>query len=601
MCPGQDTIIQTAMERRNLPALFAALPLLRGLEAEYVARIAADIEWFSVPGGTTLFETGQEVDGLYVVINGGLATYARDAGGGSRPVGRVVAGETVGELELIAGTPRTVTAIAIRDTDLARLSTRTFDQLIVDHPDRMRLIARLLTQRLTALQSPGQATRAMPKTLAVLPHAPDVDCMAFADALAGCLRQVGRCEVVNGADSSEQTSQWFHKLERDNEQVIYVADSEPTNWTQLCLRRADLLLLAARPDRYARPWPALRATAERPPTKAAELVLIEARGDPVRPIERWLGAQEFRRHHHVRDAADIARLSRLLTGRATGLVLSGGGARGFAHIGVLRALREARVEIDAIGGTSIGAIIGAGFAAGWDHREMIERIRRSFVDSNPLNDYTLPLISLVSGRKVGRLLQREFGDANIEDLAVPFYCVSANLTTGQAAIHRRGKLWFWLRASVAIPGVLPPVCTQGQVHVDGATINNLPVDSMRDTLDGTVIAVDVGAARAFETSVESTEAPPLWRIPLWLRAGRSRLTIMQVLLRAGMVNSTATAVGQRALTDLLIAPPLHHIDMLDWKAFEQAIDLGYRSAAETLAKQPMPATISSVAAGRAGR
>ena len=133
----------------------------------------------------------------------------------------------------------------------------------------------------------------------------------------------------------------------------------------------------------------------------------------------------------------MARLARLLTGRATGVVLSGGGARGFAHIGALRALHEAGVPIDAVGGTSIGAIIAALWATGMGYDEVVRRVRRTFVDVNPLNDYTMPVLSLVAGRKVGVLLRRELGDVDIEDLRLPFFCLSANLTTGQAAVHRR--------------------------------------------------------------------------------------------------------------------------------------------------------------------
>jgi NTE family protein len=179
-------------------------------------------------------------------------------------------------------------------------------------------------------------------------------------------------------------------------------------------------------------------------------------------------------------------------------------------------------------------------------------------------------------------LQREFGEVEIENLRLPYYCMSANLTTNQSAVHRRGKLWFWICASVAIPGVLPPVFTEHQIHVDGATINNLPVDVMREQLRGSVIAVDVGADRTFESGTEMTEVPALWKIPMWLHKRRSKINIMQILWRAGMINSTATAVGQRELTDLLLRPPLEGIDMLDWQAFDRVIELGYRYAQRTL-------------------
>jgi NTE family protein len=581
MSPGTDTIIQGALERRNLQALFAALPLLRDLDPQQLRDISAEIEWFSLPGGAKLFEAGQVADGLYAVVNGALGVYASRSDGGAHYVGQIVGGETVGEVEVISGQPRGSTVIALRDTEVARLPLPAFEWLVQKNPQSMRQIARIMAQRLEALQDTAPQARAMPRTFAIVPHGAEVDALEFASQLLKCLRKVGRAELVVSDRASEQTSHWFHRLERANDFVVYVTDARPSNWSKLCLRQADALLLLARLDAEVGLWPALAGSEQNaPPPQATELVLLQHGAEASCGI--WLKQQPCRRHHLVRTPADVAHVARLLTGRGIGLVLSGGGARGFAHIGVLRALREAGVAVDSIGGTSIGAIIGAGWAAGWDYPELVQRMRRSFVDSNPINDYTLPLVSLVAGRKVGRLLRQEFGAADIENLPLPFYCVSANLTSGQMAIHRRGPLWLWLRASVAIPGVLPPVCRQQQVYVDGAAINNLPVAVMHEALDGTIIGVDVGSDRGFATDVEMTEVPPPWNVPAWIRNRRSRINIMQIMWRAGMINSTATNAGQRERADLLLRPPLAGIDMLDWRAFERVIELGYRHAAETL-------------------
>jgi NTE family protein len=296
----------------------------------------------------------------------------------------------------------------------------------------------------------------------------------------------------------------------------------------------------------------------------------------------WLDLRPGVPHHHVRNEADIARTARLLIGSGLGIVLSGGGARGFAHIGVLRALREAGITVDAVGGTSIGAIIAAGFAMEWSDAELTARVRRSFVETNPLNDYTLPLVSLVSGRKVSRLLQREFAATAIEDVPLPFFCVSSNLTTGQMGVHRRGELWRWLRASVAIPGILPPVVHNGELFCDGASINNLPVDVMRDAGLGRIIGVDVGGDRVFTTDSVDSDAPPLWKIVQWFGRRRQRVNILQILWRAGMINSASNRAARHEISDLLLQPPLEQIDMLNWKGFDRAIDAGYRYTVQRL-------------------
>jgi NTE family protein len=179
-------------------------------------------------------------------------------------------------------------------------------------------------------------------------------------------------------------------------------------------------------------------------------------------------------------------------------------------------------------------------------------------------------------------LRQEFGDVHIEDLPLPYFCVSANLTTGHSAVHRSGELWQWLRASVAIPGVLPPVFSNGEVFVDGATINNLPVDVMRDFNRGPVIAVDVGAERAFTAGLQETEGPPFWKFFQWLRGKRRSVNIFQILLRAGMINSTANTAAVRQQTDVLLQPALGQIDLLNWQAFDRVVEAGYRYACERL-------------------
>jgi len=163
-------------------------------------------------------------------------------------------------------------------------------------------------------------------------------------------------------------------------------------------------------------------------------------------------------HYHLRSKrqSDMERLARLVSGRAIGLVFSGGGARGFAHIGVMRAFKAAGIPFDLVGGTSMGSMIAAA-ALEWDEAETMDHLKRAFVITNPLSDYTLPLVAIVRGRKVSRLLREHFGEALIEECWRPFFCTSLNLTAGSAKVHRAGPLWRALRASIAIPGVLPPV------------------------------------------------------------------------------------------------------------------------------------------------
>jgi len=587
---------ETAIRRSDLSVVLNELPLFNGLDYAFLREISLASQWLSLPGGATLFCAGDPSDALYVVLSGCLGVFAPAERRNRGFIGRVAAGDTVGEMGLISGRPRNAHVVALRDTELARLSSEEFNRLFRQHPEGMLRIARLTVDRLELSQSRARTRAHGARTFTILPQSVEVDAGGFATELVKALSTFGRTELVWDVRAGSHTSHWFHRIESANDYVVYVGEANSGRWSSLCVRQADALLLLARADGEAGSWAPLARLQESPMARQrAELILLHDRALVRGAAARWLGMNDLAgiTHHHVTSKLDVPRIARMLTGRGVGLVLSGGGARGFAHIGIVKALREAGVPIDLVGGTSMGAILGAGVAECWSIEELTERFRESFVDAKPLRDYTLPFVSLVSGRKVTRLLQRAFGDLTIEDLPLDFFCVSSNLTTGHSEVHRRGELWRWLRASVAIPGVLPPVVHKGEILVDGGTMNNLPVDAMRELGRGPVIGCDVGADRAFTTDSDEVDVPLPWQLMRWMREKKHRPNIFQILWRAGMVNSNAMTVAHREKTDLLLQPPLAQIDMLNWSGFERAIAAGYEYAVHRLENLPLDSPLLS--------
>lgn len=588
-----DVPEETVALRSDLRLVLGALPLFQGLDEPILRDIATAVEWMSLPGGALLFATGEPSDAMYVVLSGSLSVFA--TADRKQLLGRVLSGDTVGEMGLISGRPRSGTVVALRDSELARLSRSAFDSVFRNHPEAMLRIAQLTVDRLESAQARGTMRSRGARTFTLVPQSLDLDVAGFATDFVKELSRYGRAELVWSVRGATHTSHWFHRIESANDFVVYVADPTATPWSGLCVRQADALLLVARAEAEAGDWAALKGFREASTAvQRAELVLLHDDAIQQGAASRWLTARPSMPHHHVTGREDVARVARLLTGHGNGIVFSGGGARGFAHIGIIKALREAGVSIDLVGGTSLGGIIGAAAAAKWDIAEMRERFHRTFVAVNPLGDYTFPVVSLTSGRRVSRLLHGEFGELAIEDLPLPFFCVSSNLTTGHSEVHRRGPLWRWLRASVAIPGVLPPVMNHGEVLVDGGTTNNLPVDVMRELARGPVIGCDVGADRAFTADGDEMDMPTLWQLVAWFSRRRQRRpNIFRILWRAGMVNSAATTMAHRERTDLLLQPPLAEVDMLNWKAFDRAIGLGYEYTVRRLAALPADAPILS--------
>ena len=526
---------------------------LSDVDAAALELLAAGAIHFSLPAGTLLFESGANPDGVYLLVSGRLGV---QTAGKNSLTAEISSGELVGEAGWLLKQQRSATVVALRDSEILLIDDTALDRVAAHSTLFCLAMARLCARRLRRTNRQEYKPKRA-RIFAIVPNSIEVDVADFATGLVDELSRLGRTELVWDARATAHTAAWFNRIEELNDHVVYVADSNLSGWSRQCCRQADVLLMLANSRAEPRPWPS--GLAELAVARGARVELALLHGDRLQAgaAAQWLAGLPASLHHHIVDDTDLGRVARLLTRRGVGLVLSGGGARGFAHMGVIRALREARVPLDFVGGSSIGGIIAAGVAMGWDDEEMTLRYRRSFVTTNPVNDYTLPFIALTRGRKVSKLLEREYGDTLIEDLRRPFFCISANLTTGKTLEHRSGGLAGALRAAVAIPGIMPPVFRDVGVLVDGAAINNLPVDLMQGHAPGFVIGCDVGADRSF---------------------GKTRINIFQILTRAGMINSDSASAAQRELADLLLKPPLVNIDLLNWQAFDRAIQAGYEYA-----------------------
>jgi NTE family protein len=565
---------------------------LKGVPAAALDALADGAVHFSLPAGDVLFESGSTPDGVYLLASGRLGVQVAP---GNHLAAEIERGETVGEAGWLLKEPRGARVIALRDSELLLLPDGVLQAVAERWSEFSLAIARLCARRLrrsNTLKRPLARAR----VFALVPNSQEIDALEFATQLVAELGRAGRAELVWDIRAITHTSAWFNRLEELNDYVVYVADPTDSGWTRQCCRQADVILGLAHADAPSQSWPQSVTGPAAGRGARIEIALLHQGRFAADAAKRWLASMPVAQHHHIIDGADLGRLARLLTRRGVGLVLSGGGARGFAHLGVVRALREARVPLDFVGGASIGAIIAAGVAMGWSDEEMRVRYRRSFVDTNPVNDYTFPLVALTRGRKVSRLLEREYGDVLIEDLRLPFFCISANLTAGCALEHREGLLSQALRASVAIPGVMPPVFRGDEVLVDGAAINNLPVDIMHRHAPGLVIGCDAGADYSFAANPAPADGPPLWKFFARGRGGKRRINIFQILMHAGMVNSVSSLAAQRTLADVMLKPPLANIDLLNWHAFDRAIEAGYEYARRTLEQLPDVPRLSAIAA-----
>lgn len=556
-------------------------PITREIGQRALNALVAKAEWFSLPGGATLARDGDNDQAVFIVVTGCLGVFTLDEQGGDHFIAQVPAGETVGEMSVITGDGHSAKLVALRDSELLRIGKTQFERLLARHPRLSLNLMRILVRRLRHSSRRASSAQAA-RTIAFVPLHPGIDCRELGAELQAALRSIALRAGTVGREAASQPSDWFARCESENDVVLYMGDAPESPWTQLCVRQADRIILVARAGESAAHVFHNPETRGRLRRQHPELILLRAK-EAGGMSSTELGQKALvGQHYYVREGhrPDIDRLARILSGRAVSLVLAGGGARGFAHIGVIRALQEAGVPFDFVGGSSMGGIIAAGIAMGWDSQELSQRVRNAFVDTNPLSDFTLPLVAVLRGKKVSKLLHDHFGDMNIEDLQTTYFCVSSNLTLGRAHIHKEGPLYKALRATVAIPGLLPPVVHEKNLLVDGGLMNNMPVDIMATMAQGPVIGVDVAGDEALVAQAEDFNEQP-W-LPLLRQQLKGAPSIVSILMRSGTVGNEVQRRQAREQADLLFDPPLPGIGLRSWQSFDEAIDHGYQHALQVI-------------------
>jgi predicted acylesterase/phospholipase RssA/CRP-like cAMP-binding protein len=609
--------------------------LLGELDAAQLAVLLAEMECLQLKRGEVLIRQGEDGDRMFVVIYGRLRAVTQDAEGTEMALNEIGRGDTVGERSLFTGEVRSATVYALRESAVGVITRPLFENLKFQYPEVTTRLARIALRRVQV--NTARRTGSSVVTVDAPPHnaasvavlavgAPrgGVPLAAFTKRLVSALPaswsilhlnstrveellgRPGIAQVDSQHPSAPMLAAWLQQQEQSYFCVIYEADDGWTPWTERCLNMGDRVLLVGQGASAPVRTELDELLARHSDSTRTMLVLLQPDGlSQPSGTAAWLDRYAVAVHDHVRlgraadfDSKSFENFMRRITGRGLGLVLGGGGARGFAHIGVFRALAECGVAVDLVGGTSMGAILSATFAMGLDYQDTL-KLARELASPLKLFDPTMPVVSFFASGKVTQVLERIFGDTQIEDLWMPCFCVSSNLTHAVAMIHRRGPLWQAVRASMAIPGIFSPILADGDLLVDGCVLDNLPIDVMqRLNYHGPIIAVnvfpDVDLLRDYDfgPSVSGWQALANKLNPLARRD--SPPLIFESLVRVLALNSVQQAKNQRGFVDVYIRPPVEKYNILDFGAYTQIADIGYRSAMEALgAWEDLPSKAST--------
>ncbi|XP_018347988.1 PREDICTED: neuropathy target esterase sws isoform X2 [Trachymyrmex septentrionalis] len=612
----------------------------------FVRQVDFALDWLFLESGRAVYRQGDESDSTFIVLSGRLRSVITYKNGKKEPVAEYGKGDLVGIVEMVTQTPRSTTVMAVRDSELAKLPEGLFNVIKLRYPIVVTRLINLLGHRILGTwqqahtknnndtQRAAATVDARPaqinfSTVAIVPVSDDVPLTAFTYELYHSLCAIGPClrltsdvvrktlgtTIMEPANEYRLTS-WLAQQEDQHRISLYQCDSSYTLWTQRCVRQADCILIVGLGDRAPSIGRTEREIERLVMRTQKELVLLHKEQNGQRPTNtvQWLNMRSWvSSHHHIQCPkrmftrrsqyrinelyskvlmsepnvhSDFSRLARWLTGTSVGLVLGGGGARGAAHVGMLKAIIEAGIPIDMVGGVSIGAFMGALWCMEKNITTTTQKAREWSKKMTQwwrqIMDLTYPMTSMFSGRDFNKTIQQTFGDTYIEDLWLPYFTITTDITDSCMRTHRHGLLWRYIRSSMTIAGVFPPICDplDGHLLVDGCYVNNVPADEMLRQGAHHILAIDVGSQDDTDLTNYGDSLSGWWL--LWKR-WNPFATPVKVPNLPDIQSRLAYVSCVRQLEEVkssdyceYIRPPIDKYKTLQFANFDEIKDVGYQ-------------------------
>uniref|UniRef100_A0A8C7GEV2 Patatin like phospholipase domain containing 7 n=1 Tax=Oncorhynchus kisutch TaxID=8019 RepID=A0A8C7GEV2_ONCKI len=614
----------------------------------FVRQIDFALDWMAVEAGRTVYRQGDKSDSTFIVLSGRLRSVIAKDDGKKELAGEYGRGDLIGVVEALTHMNRATTVHAIRDSELAKLPEGALSSIKRRYPQVVTRLIHLLGQKILGnmqqvhgplaargltLQPPSSkwdsgSPASNLSTVTILPVSEEVPLTAFTLELQHALSAIGPTLLLTsdiikqrlGAAALDSVheyrlSSWLGQQEDIHRIVLYQSDDTLTPWTQRCIRQADCIIIVGLGEAEPTVGELERMLEGSAVRAQKQLILLHREdGPPPQGTVEWLNMRSWiSRHLHLscphrvfskrslpklREMyqrvfqkppdrhSDFSRLARVLTGNTIALVLGGGGARGCCQVGILRALNEAGIPVDMVGGTSIGSLMGALYAEEKSNSRMRVRAREWAMDMRSIFkkvfDLTYPVTSMFSGASFNNSVSAVFKGKQIEDLWIPYFNITTDITASSMRVHTDGSLWRYVRASMSLSGYLPPLCDpkDGHLLMDGGYINNLPADVARSMGAKVVIAIDVGSQDETNLTNYGDSLSGWWL--LWKRFNPLAKKV-QVLNMAEIQTRLAYVCCVRQLELVkdseyceYIRPPIDHYGTLEFGKFDEIAEVGYQ-------------------------
>lgn len=571
-------------------------PLFESIDEGTLKDLIQQMELVRIEGGETLIQEGEPGECMYVLQHGRLLVSTTHHGKELR-IGEIGVGDVVGEMSLLTDLPRSASVKAVRDCFLIKITRETFESIVQSHPHSAMEIVSSCVKR---LQPSFKEKKHRIRTLTIVPCEEAVDDDLFIRQFKKALEKYIKVKVITCDDSEylkykdrseTEMIDWLSNNERENDLVVYVADPSLSEWSRLCLRQADKLMLLTLPNAGARNEIIHFINDSKAILTEKDLIIMHP-ADTKLPHDTSFLLQKFEcdQHFHVAKEKDYERLARFMLGRAVCLVFSGGGLRGIAHHGIIKAFHERGIPIDMTAGTSFGSLAGVFTALGASPEEMYGLLEKFASRINKVVDLTLPVAALSKGQVLYELLTETLPEhICLEDLWLPTFTVATNITEFEIKVNRHGPAWEAIRSSLSIPGIFPPVVHPEGVLVDGASMNNLPVDLMRQlNNEGTVIASVASGQPEYKKYKGYEHALSGWSLAgnLFGRNNQNGEAIVpgiaETMLTASLSASTFHQEQMESMADFCFDLDVSHFKLLDVKKWEEICETGYQNAVKYL-------------------
>jgi NTE family protein len=526
-----------AERRAAVEARLRDVPFFHALPDAPLRTIAGRLKRRRYKPGDTVFREGDPADTLFLVESGRVHVWTADE---RQLLASLGPGSILGEIALLLDVPRTATVRAVTACSTLVLSRRSLNELVRTYPSISAELTRELGRRLRSTSRHVERGRAQ-QTVAI--WGPGAGRLALAVrsatkttpaivAIAGAAdeeRDGARAGRWIDASDVDFTALVLHGLRVDDHELLFIALSgKPCRQNDLALDVADQIVVF---------------------DDAPDWLRERSAGRPLIPAST---------------SADLERAVRWVTGRSVGLVLSSGGSRSVAHIGVVAVLRERGIPLDIVSGSSGGALFAAGVAAGFETDEMIDYTRQ-FAKLTKLRRLDLNVRTrgaLLKGKEMHRALNRFLDGRHFADLAIPLVVVATDLHTGEEVILDSGSVADAVRASMSIPGIIEPVELGGRLLTDGAVVDPLPASVLRAAGAHHLIASNVAGLGSGSAE----------------RDGIGSLGFLGMMNRVTALREQQIIGRQISLVDGVIRPRVYASSALDFRQIDQFVEAGAAAA-----------------------